>query len=149
MLNNPAEALRELEQLSPAGRDHPQSLLALWDIQSSQRDWEAAIVTADRLIARIPAEAEGYIKRAYALHELQRTQAAWDTLYPISERFTKNWLIPYNLACYAAQMGRTGEALDWFRRAMRLGDKCELRKMALADSDLQPIHPNIEKLVLS
>ena len=149
MLDNPAEALRELDLLSPIGREHPQALMTLWEIQAKQRHWESAIASADRLIARLPDEAEGYIKRAYALHELKRTQAAWDTLHPASERFTDNWLIPYNLACYAAQLGKPADAFDLFRRAMRLGDKRELRAMALNDPDLEPIRSSIEKLSLS
>jgi lipopolysaccharide biosynthesis regulator YciM len=110
------------------------------------RDWRKAVEIADRLIANMDHQPDGYIKRAFALHELKRSQEAWDTLHPISGQFTENWLIPYNLACYAAQLGKPTEALKWFRRAMKIGNERELRSMALSDPDLQPIRPKIEKL---
>ena len=146
MLNNSTEAMREFEQISPAGKKAPEAIVILWEIFAHQREWEKAIETADRLIKRINHQPDGYIKRAYALHELKRSQEAWDTLHPISEQFSENWLIPYNLACYAAQLGKPAEALKWFRRAMRVGNERELRTMALTDPDLQPIRPKIEKL---
>ena len=147
MLGNAREALIEFKQISPAGRKSPEALVILWDIQAQSKDWEAAIKTADRLIEQIENQPDGYIKRAFALHELKRTKDAWDTLHPASVRFAENWLIPYNLACYASQLGRPAEALKWFRRALRSGNERELRDMALNDSDLEPIRPEIQKLV--
>lgn len=146
LLSNPVEALLELDQISPASSELPEVLMTLWDIHAYSRRWEAAIEVADRLILQIEDQPEGYIKRAYALHELKRTVEAWGTLHPASERFDDSWLIPYNLACYAAQLGRATEAIDYFRRALRRGDRRELRSLALDDPDLQSIRSNIEKL---
>jgi tetratricopeptide (TPR) repeat protein len=148
MLGNAVEASHEFAQLSPEAQDHPKALMALWDIHSSSQQWANAIKAADRLIKRAPDEPEGYIKRAYALHELKRTQEAWDTLAPVSKLFDDHWLIPYNLACYACQLGHLAEAVALYERAMRLGDKGEIRGMALNDTDLQPIRAEIEKLSL-
>lgn len=147
MLNNPVEAQEELEQLSPSTREHPEVLMVLWDIHAHCQRWEDAIKIADRLIDRIQDQPEGFIKRAYALHELKRTQEAWNTLHPVCERFGENWLIPYNLACYASQLGQSTDAVKWFRRALRLGDARTLRSMAMDDPDLQPIRGKIEKLI--
>ena len=146
MLGNHSEALREFQQLSAKLRRRPEVLVLLWDIHSHAGRWADAVEAADRLIAQAPDQPEGYIKRAYALHELKRTQEAWDTLQPVSDRFDENWLIPYNLACYASQLGQASEAVKLFKRALRLGDKHELRDMALNDPDLQPIRSQIEKL---
>lgn len=147
MLGNTAEAFKEFQQLSPAGRESPEALVTLWDIHAHSADWNSAIATADRLIRKLSHQPDGYIKRAYALHELKRSQEAWDTLHPTSERFTDNWLIPYNLACYAAQLGRPADALKWFRRALRIGNERELRDMAMNDPDLEPIRVKIHQLV--
>ena len=146
MLNNAAEAMAELGGVSAGARERPEVLLAWWDIHAHCRQWEQAVQTADQLIAQVRDRPDGYIKRAFALHELKRTQDAWDTLHPMSERFGENWLIPYNLACYASQLGRPGEAVNWFRRALRAGDARELRSMALSDPDLEPIRETINKL---
>ena len=147
MLGNAAEALREFEQVSPAGRHTQPALVTLWEIQANTKDWAAAIATADRLIHQYDQQPDGYIKRAYALHELKRSQEAWDTLHPVRELFPENWLIQYNLACYAAQLGHPDDALRCFRRALRIGDERELHEMAMTDSDLEPIRPMIQKLV--
>lgn len=146
MLGNPAEALREFEQISPKARHSQAGLVTLWDIHAHSKDWNAAVVTADRLIELYDQQPDGYIKRAYALHELKRSQEAWETLEPVSELFSDNWLIPYNLACYAAQLGRPVDALKCFRRALKTGNERELREMAMTDPDLEPIRPRIAKL---
>ena len=146
MLGNAAEALHELAQLSSTASDYPEALIVRWDIYAHVRRWTEAIELADRLIARIPDEPAGYIKRAYALHELKRTQEAWETLAPVQGLFKENWLIPYNLACYACQLGRSAEAFKLFKQALRLGEKRELCGMALKDTDLQPIRSEIEKI---
>lgn len=146
MLGNPAEALREFEQISPKARHSQAGLVTLWDIQAHMKDWDSAVATSDRLIELYDRQPDGYIKRAYALHELKRSQEAWETLEPVSELFSDNWLIPYNLACYAAQLGRPVDALRCFRRALKTGNERELREMAMTDPDLEPIRPRIAKL---
>jgi len=147
MLGNAGEAFQELKQISPTARNRPEVLMCLWEIHAHSRQWVQAIDAADQLIARSPDQPEGYIKRAYALHELKRTQEAWDTLAPVSTRFKENWLIPYNLACYACQLGRSADAVKLLKKALRLGDAGEIRTMALEDSDLEPLRQAIEKLV--
>lgn len=146
MLGNAREARSEFEQLSTSARQLPEALVILWDIEAHEQKWSDAVAAADRLIQRLGDQPDGYIKRAYALHELKRSQEAWDTLHPVFEKFADNWLIPYNLACYAAQLGRTTDALKWFRKALRVGNARELRDMAMTDPDLEPIRPNIQKL---
>lgn len=146
MLGNAAEAFEELKQIAPAARNRPEVFMLLWEIHAHFRRWTDAIEAADHLIAQSPDQPEGYVKRAYALHELKRTQEAWDTLEPVSTRFNENWLIPYNLACYACQLGHSAEAVKLLRKSLRLGDAGEIRAMALDDTDLEPLRQTIEKL---
>ena len=146
MLGDAAEAFQELKQISPAARNRPEVLMLVWEIHAHARRWIEAVEAADHLIAQSPDQPEGYVKRAYALHELKRTQEAWDTLEPVSPRFNKDWLIPYNLACYACQLGRSADAMKLLKKSLRLGDAGEIRAMALEDSDLEPIRQSIEKL---
>jgi predicted Zn-dependent protease len=146
LLNNPAEARRELASVSADVRGHPEVLLKEWEILAHEKRWDDAVALADRIIARAPETPEGCIKKAYALHELKRTQEAWDCLHPLSSRFFDQWIIPYNLACYACQLGRKNEALVWLRRAFKLGDEKQLRTMALEDPDLTPLREEIARL---
>ena len=47
--------------------------------------------------------------------------------------FPSESLIAYNLACYECQMGNQPAALDWLQKAIKLGDKREIKKVALRD----------------
>ena len=69
---------------------------------------------------------------------------AWDVLRPAVEKFPGQFLIPYNLACYAAQMGQPDEAWHWLERAFKAAGNAEkVRKMALADADLTALWPKL------
>jgi hypothetical protein len=48
-------------------------------------------------------------------------------------------LIPYNLACYAAQLGDLVAAGDWLAQAFKLGNAKEIKLQALEDPDLAPL----------
>lgn len=146
MLGNSAEAFRELAAIPPARRLHPDVLLAEWDIHAHNRDWPAAIAVGERLRQLVPERPDGFVKKAFALHELKRTSEAWDCLYPVRTTFPDQWIIPYNLACYACQLGDKNVALRFLKEAARLVDSKEFRGMALNDSDLQPLAAEIEKL---
>ena len=54
------------------------------------------------------------------------------------DRFPKVWTIPYNLACYCAQLGRLDECRDWVKRAMAI-DAGTVRRAAIDDPDLKPL----------
>ena len=72
------------------------------------------------------------------MHELKRTQEAFDQLLPVAEKFPKVWTIPYNLACYCAQLGRLAESEQWLERAMAM-DVITVVRVALEDPDLNPL----------
>lgn len=70
-------------------------------------------------------------------------QAAWDALLPAAEKFPDVHVIPFNLACYACQMGRLPEARDWLKRALEIAGKARnqkrVRLRALDEPDLEPL----------
>ena len=145
-LGNPEEAMAELERVSPENRMGPEALSVEWEIHQHAHRWEKAVEVARRLAESAPDQAEGWVKQAYALHEMKRTQEAWDCLFPASKKFIEETIIPYNLACYACQLGKADEALTWLRRAFRLDVKKQFRQMALEDPDLEPLREQIRKL---
>ena len=53
--------------------------------------------------------------------------------------FPKEWLIPYNLACYCAQLGQLDKVKDLLHASYELGDKKQIKLMALDDEDLEPL----------
>ena len=148
-LGNPVEAGNEIARISPSCLDHPEVLETRWEICAAQQSWEAALDVADTLLQCEPTRPTGWIHRAYAVRRVKGggLQQAWDALHPAFAMFPKVTVIPYNLACYAAQMGRLDDAWEWLHKAMEsAGDVAVIKKMALADSDLKPLWERIGTL---
>lgn len=138
-LGDLAEAHEELKQLSLPSRFHPRVLLVRWEICAQQQLWEGARVIAHGMVVLAPTEPSGWINRSVALHALKRTPEAWQSLLPAVDRFPNNPLVAYNLACYAAQLGKFDEANQWLDKAVSLDQDKRLKFMATKDPDLQPL----------
>jgi tetratricopeptide (TPR) repeat protein len=100
---------------------------------------------ARQVIAVAPDRCSGWINQSYCLHEMKQTAQAMDCLLPLAMKFPKVSTIPYNLACYACQLGRIHEARKWLAKAAKIAGKDNLLPIALADPDLKPLWPEIEK----
>jgi hypothetical protein len=48
------------------------------------------------------------------------------------------WTIPYNLACYSAQLQHLEEAEKWLKKAMAIDEKT-VKRAAIDDPDLLPL----------
>ena len=141
------EAHEELERITPRLRAHPDVLAVRWQVHAAANQWDACLDLATAITKLAPERPFGWIHRSYALHELKRTQAAWDNLLPVAEKFAGEYLIPFNLACYAAQLGNLSEAKAWLERAFQVsGNAAKVKLAALDDPDLQPLWRNIGKL---
>jgi tetratricopeptide (TPR) repeat protein len=139
-LGNALEANAELENITPQLRSHPSVLKLRWQIYAEEKKWEACIDIAVALTNLDPEDPFGWTYHAYALHALKRTQEAWDNLLAVVDRFPQDWLMRYNLACYACQMGLHEEARGWLERAFLSSDNpVKVKLMALDDPDLQPL----------
>jgi tetratricopeptide (TPR) repeat protein len=147
-LGNPAEAKLELTKLAPQFETHPEVLEVKWAVFASAKDWAKALKFAEELVRRDANRPSGWLHRAYAMRRVPGggLQAAWDALIPAVELFPKEATMPYNLSCYACQMGRFIEARKWLRRALSVGNKHQLKAMALADDDLEPLWKEIKAL---
>jgi tetratricopeptide (TPR) repeat protein len=137
-LRNHLEANAELERITPQLRAHPDVLEVRWHIYAHAKKWNACVDIAEAIIKLDPDRPESWIHRSFALHELKRTQEAFDQLLPVAERIPKVWTIPYNLACYCAQLGRLDESQEWFKKAMAI-DEHTVRRTGIDDSDLKPL----------
>ena len=139
-LDCPGEAAVELAQVGPSCQDHP---LVLWlhcQTQSAAGEWARCARTAERLVGVLPDDPRGWIQRSYALHELKRTREAYELLLAGLPRFPNPPVtLPYNLACYACQMGDQASAWRWLGRAQKLGGAEAIKAMALEDLDLEPL----------
>ncbi len=71
---------------------------------------------------------------------------AWDALLPAAKKFPAEPVIAYNLSCYACQLQQFDIARHWLNLAVTAGHKEAIKKMALADADLQPLWTEIKEL---
>ena len=145
-LGNLQSARDELKQISPEIQNHPAVLMVQSELLFAAEDWESLLPLTEKLLGQFPKLDFLWINRSYALHELKRTQAAFDALLPAAKKFPKRWLIRYNLACYCSQLGELEEAMNWLQKAIALAGKKEIKAMALDDSDLKPLRKQIREL---
>lgn len=146
MLGNHKEAAAELCSIPMERLMHPKVMLAAFEIHACMKKWDEAAEAARTVMIMDPNSPAGYVKRAFALHELRRTEEAWKCLLPAGRRFPEEWVVPYNLACYACQLGREKAAVRWLERAINAAGSLNLKRIALADPDLEPLRPSIAKL---
>ncbi len=145
-LQSVAEARAELNHLSPLNACHPEVLEVWWRVHAAERHWDEALRVAEMELQTAPDRMSGWVDRSYSLHELRRTQEAREALLPAVSKFPEASLIPYNLACYACQLGDSAEARQWLRKAIARGEKDEIKRLALNDPDLASLREEIGKL---
>jgi uncharacterized protein HemY len=144
-LGCPDEALAELDGLSAENRRHPDALELRWMVLVQRGDWPSAFLAASKLVEVAPERPSGWLHRAYAIRRLPEggLEKAWNLLLPCAEKFPTDSVIPYNLACYACQMGWMDESRRWLQRALESGTKETIKGMALQDEDLRPLWTEI------
>lgn len=147
-LGNPVEAKAELAQVSPRHQDHPDVLEVRWSISADQEHWEDCLKVAQAQLRRSPKRSSGWLHQAYALRRIPNgsVQKAWDALLPAFDMFPHVLAIPFNLSCYACQMQQLPDARDWLQRAVAVGGKAKIKRMALDDADLEPLWDEIRLL---
>jgi tetratricopeptide (TPR) repeat protein len=141
-LGNYHEANEDLKRISAANRRHPDVLEIRWHIDAQARKWDACVDAAEESIKLFPNRPEPWIHRSFALHEMKRTREAYDHLLPVVDRFPKVPTIPYNLACYCAQLGRLEESAGWLKQAVAI-DAQFVKQSAPVDPDLKPLWDSI------
>ncbi|MEJ0091359.1 MAG: tetratricopeptide repeat protein [Limisphaerales bacterium] len=137
-LGDHLSANEELEQIAVEWRAHPQVLIVRLNIYRMAKKWEACLEIANAIIKATPDILYGWIGRSFALHELKCTQEAYDLLLPAKDKFPKEHTVPYNLACYCAQLNRLEEAEKWFKQAMAINERA-VQLAAVDDPDLDPL----------
>lgn len=147
-LGNAQEARAELANVRQSRLRHPDVLEVRWAVYAHEKNWLEALSVAAELVQVAPERASGWLHRAYALRRVPNgtLQNAWDALLPAFEKFPEEPIIPFNLACYACQMGQLKTAQTWLKRSFRAGGKDHIKQMALADPDLEPLRERIAEM---
>jgi len=140
-----ADARAELAQIAAEWQEHPEVLEVRWMLLAQEKQWDEALAVARREMAAAPEESGGWLHCAYALRRIAGggLAQARETLLPAVKLFPQEPVIPYNLACYACQLEQKAEAWQWFQRALHVGNKENIKQMALADPDLKPLWAQI------
>jgi tetratricopeptide (TPR) repeat protein len=146
-LGNWHEANEELERIRPELRAHPDVLLARCEVYMKAEKWDWLITVTQTLVNVAPEKPRGWILRSYGLHKLKRTEEAFYLLLPVGERFSKEWVIPYNLACDCAQLGPFDQGREWFKKALAIDEK-SARAGAIFDPDLEPLLDSMSRHIL-
>jgi Flp pilus assembly protein TadD len=143
-----ADAVAELERIVPEHQRHADVLEVRWEILAREKQWEAALDVARKLLSHAPERASAWLHHAYALRRAPDggLEQAWEALRPAADKHPGEPIIFYNLSCYACQMRKLDEARRWLRRALKVGGKETIKRMALADEDLSPLWEEIRQL---
>ena len=145
-LGNYTEANAELDNVTPTVRAHPVVLRLRWHVCAQGKAWDLAYEVANTLVRLEPGNAEHWLHRSYALHELKRTKEARDLLLPAAGMFQDIEVIRYNLACYECQLGNLPKAKEWLAQAFARAKGGALKRQALDDPDLEPLWQHIATL---
>jgi predicted Zn-dependent protease len=139
-----SEAASELGHISPyALANHPDLLEFRWELSARNGDWNAALHLAQTLCHSFPEKDSSWLYHACSLNELNRIPEAWDVLICAAEKFPHVPGIAYNLACCGCKLGLIPEAGSWLAKTMETGGRIETKLMALNDSDLAPLWPEL------
>jgi len=144
-LQNWREAKAEIENISSALQSDPDVLQVRWAIHAAAKEWELAAQIAEEFSHSKPDNPFGFVHLAYALHEMKRTEEAQNVLLLVVEKFRDEFIIRYNLACYACQLGDQEAAWRWLEKSKTLTDPDEVKRMALDDPDLEPLRKQIKE----
>jgi hypothetical protein len=101
---------RGVGEITPGLRALPDVLEVRLGIYANAKKWERCVDIAEAIIKLDPDRPNAWIQCSFALHELKLTQQALDQWLPVADTFPKAWMMPYNLACYCAQLGRLATA---------------------------------------
>ena len=143
-LGSVKEAFAELDKIAPKSRGDLDVFKTRWRCCCAGKSWTEALEVARAIMAMAPVDFDGRWMLSFALHEMKRTQEAYDNLASVRERFSDEFIVHYNLACYLVQLGRIDEARALLKRAFELNP--QQRAAALEDPDLKPLWKEIPRI---
>ena len=137
-LGNHLEADKELDEISPEMRAHPDVLEIRWQIYAKEKRWPACEQIGHAIIEADPNRPSGWLKQAAALRQQGKFKDAYANLYVVFDDFPDNWHVPYDLARYSSLLGEFDEAKAWFKKAIAIEEKT-VQKLGIDDPDLKPM----------
>src|ERR1700719_1325327 len=130
-------ANEELEKIDAFNRAAPEVLAVRVAIYHRLKKWDLLQVVAQRLAEFEIQNVDWVVSYAYATRRVESIEAARKILLNAEHRFPNEPVIPYNLACYEAQLNNIEVAKQYLKRTFELNR--DWRSQALEDEDLKPI----------
>jgi tetratricopeptide (TPR) repeat protein len=139
-LGDAVSAGDELEEITPEEKAHPAVLQIRYAIYVKREQWDMATEMAEELADAQPDMAGSWINLAYAtrrktgggIPDAKKILLAAEPLFP------KDYVIPFNLACYCSLLHEFEDAEQWLKKAAAINQKT-VREMAADDPDLKPL----------
>ncbi len=138
-----ADTGAELDEIDPARRSEWQVLALRVAVYQEAKDWVPMLLTSERLTAMQPGQSQWPLSLAYATRRCRSLEAARAILLAAQDRHPEESTIPYNLACYEAQLGHLAAARAHLARAIAMN--AAHRPLALADPDLAALHGELRR----
>ncbi len=132
-----AEALGELLSVPVPEQTNVSVLLAKVRVLLHLQRWGEAESLSGLGGVQHPNEEEFTVQRAFALHQLNKGDAAVEVLLAAPEWIRRTGILHYNLACYEARLGDLSTARQCIRAAIQLN--AAMKKNAKIDPDLQAL----------
>lgn len=131
------DAADELAKLPPALRDCREAMGVCALIQLKAGAWQRLREVGSHLARNWPEEANHWIWLAFGTRRCRSLAEAELVLLEALKHHDAEPMIHFNLACYAAQLGRLDDATTRLERAIAMDP--QFRHMALRDPDLKPL----------
>jgi tetratricopeptide (TPR) repeat protein len=131
------DANAELECVDPFNRTTPEVLSIRAAIYHGLKKWDLLRVVSLQLTALEPWNVQWVVSLAYATRRAVSIEFARDILVAAKPTFPREPVIPFNLACYACQLGDLATAKNYLAQAFTIDP--QWREAALDDEDLAPL----------
>ena len=139
------DANEELENVDPYKRAAPEILALRVAIYRGLEKWELMAAISKRLAEFQPNDVQWTVSFAYAVRRANSIEAAKEILLEAEQKFPKEAVIKYNLACYFCQLGNLETAKNYLKRAFEIDPNWRLQ--ALEDEDLTPLWDSLQTTI--
>ncbi len=139
------DANEELEKVDPYKRTAPEILALHVAIYRGLKKWELMAAISKRLAEFQPDDVQWMVSFAYAVRRANSIEAAKEILLEAEQKFPKEAIIKYNLACYFCQLGNLESAREYLKRTFEINPNWRLQ--ALEDEDLKPLWDSLRATV--
>src|SRR5260370_32466411 len=125
------DANEEIEKVDPYKRTAPEILALHVAIYRGLKKWELMAAISKRLAEFQPDDVQWMVSFAYAVRRANSIEAAKEILLEAEQKFPKEAIIKYNLACYFSSFGILDWQRDFLRRRFEFIQICGLKRLEI------------------